>query len=106
MKYNQIEFSQEVYSKLCGKFGEDMKYILSDIAEHNNAYRKHKLTLEVIEDSYAIIYYVDKWGDREYIARRFEKFKDEMDSFRICHYIRCFQTGLNAAGIFPRFRVM
>ena len=41
-----------------------------------------------------------------YIARRFEKFKDEMDCFRICHYIRCFQTGLNAAGIFPRYRVM
>lgn len=51
MKYKPVEPSSELLRELCCNIGEDMKYILSEICNHNRRYPQHKITIEYIKGS-------------------------------------------------------
>lgn len=101
MNYKSIEPSAELLRELCCNIGEDMKYILSEICDHNRHYPENKITINYTKGSKEVeINDKNKNGEVTFV-KTIEA--DDLQKYDCCKYIigliRGYSNGLNAAGV-------
>ena len=94
------EVSTELLYSMCSNIGEDMKYVLNEIAYHNSYFPKNKITISYeIGSDHCEINDEDKDGEVNFI---FVLPQQSTDLISFVSFIRGYTKGLSAAGIRSR----
>ena len=98
MVYKPIEPPAKLLLMLCKYIGEDMKYILSEICDHNSYYPRHKISIDYVDgDDFACLF--DSDGELIPFGRIIT---GGFDKNFIVGAIRGYSAGLGAAGVRSR----
>lgn len=93
------EVSTALLYSMCSNIGEDMKYVLDEIAHHNSYYPKNKITISYeIGSVYCEINDEGKDGEVNFTRT----LHPSTDLISIVYFIRGYTKGLSAAGIRSR----